>query len=119
MTDTPRTTSRTDYQPPAPRPEPTPPGSAPVMPPASGAQSMDPVPRSIAPESTAALGDRGEHVAQTYAYLHRFGYFPNRSLARRYPQWRPAVAFAPDDPEVFDETLQTAVRLFQEANGLP
>ncbi|WP_448639414.1 matrixin family metalloprotease [Geodermatophilus sp. URMC 63] len=89
------------------------------MPPPSGGESMTPVARFVPPAATAALGDRGEQVARTYEYLHRFGYFPNQSLARRYPTWRPAMAFAPEDTEVFDETLQTAVRLFQQVNGLP
>ncbi|NMH96533.1 matrixin family metalloprotease [Pseudonocardia acidicola] len=85
---------------------------------ADSAAMMAPEPRHVAPQKAAALGDEGDQVEQIYEYLRRFGYFPNQSLARRYPQWRPAMAFELADPRVYDEQLKTAVSLFQKANGL-
>jgi acylphosphatase len=85
---------------------------------ADAAAGMAPTRQPIAPQKTTARGDKSEQVEQTYEYLKQYGYFPNRSLARRYPNWRPALAFDPPDPSVYDEHLQKAVELFQRANGL-
>lgn len=38
------------------------------------------------------LGDVGPEVAEAYAYLQRFGYFPNPELAAQFPGWTPAEA---------------------------
>jgi len=79
---------------------------------------MPPVMATGAPERLLHRGSRGMDVERTYRYLQRFGYFPNPSLARRQPLWRPAVAFVPRNPQSFDENIQTAVQLFQQTHGL-
>ena len=81
-------------------------------------EAMRPAPVATAFDSDLRPGDTGPQVEAVFGYLRRFGYFPNPSLARRFPMWRPGLAFAPDDPQVFDDTLETGVRLFQQANGL-
>lgn len=77
-----------------------------------------PFPQSVVPENEVRPGDLGDDVERVYQYLRRFGYFPNPHLARSFPSWRPAVAFAPDDPNRFDDRLETAVHLFQRAYHL-
>ena len=76
---------------------------------------------SDAPSATeeSAPGARGEHVQRVYTYLARYGYFPNPVLAQQYPGFVPLVAEVPRDPEVYDATLERAVRAFQELHGLP
>lgn len=70
-----------------------------------------------APTPEPAVGDRGEKVARAYAYLKRYGYFPNPEL-ERLPGWKPVLDGEPADPQVFDEVLEEAVARFQEAHGL-
>lgn len=65
------------------------------------------------------LGARGAEVREVYDYLRRYGYFQNEELVEHYPGWKPAVAKDPADPEVFDAALETGVKLFQRASGLP
>jgi len=65
------------------------------------------------------LGARGAEVREVYDYLRRYGYFQNEELAEHYPNWKPAVASDPADPEIFDDALETGVKLFQRAAGLP
>jgi hypothetical protein len=59
----------------------------------------------------------GEDVKNLYAYLKRFGYFPNQAL-EVFGEWRPAVTEDVADPEVFDEVMERAVVLYQGFNGL-
>src|SRR6478672_5398018 len=58
------------------------------------------------------LGSSGDDVATLHDYLTQFGYFPNPALADRFPAWRPVVATAPPDHEVFDASTEAAVRRF-------
>lgn len=67
-----------------------------------------------------ALGDEGPEIAAAaYAYLRRFGYFPNPELAAHYPGWTPVVDVEPEDPELFHPSLAEALANFQEGYGLP
>ncbi|WP_179282664.1 matrixin family metalloprotease, partial [Streptosporangium subroseum] len=63
------------------------------------------------------MGNKGLEVRKLYEYLKRFGYFPNDALSD-FRNWQPAIDNDIEDPEHFDENLATAVRLFQEQNGL-
>jgi acylphosphatase len=76
------------------------------------------MPERKAPDEVVRKGDRGAGVRRVHDYLTRFGYLPNSDLAEAYASWRPAVAFAPEDPDEFEDRLETAVRLFQRAYGL-
>jgi peptidoglycan hydrolase-like protein with peptidoglycan-binding domain len=62
-------------------------------------------------------GSRGEGVRALQEYLGQFGYFPNETLARSYPAWRPAVSHAPT-PGVYDEATADAVKALQRNMGL-
>jgi hypothetical protein len=66
-----------------------------------------------------ALGSSGAEVQAVYAYYQRYGYFPNDELLKSYPAWRPLVATAPARPDLFDDRMQEATRLFQRNMGLP
>jgi peptidoglycan hydrolase-like protein with peptidoglycan-binding domain len=63
-------------------------------------------------------GDHGREVRGLYEYLLRFGYFSTPNF-EKLPGWLPASPRAPVDPDVFDDVLEDAVRLFQQAHGLP
>lgn len=65
------------------------------------------------------LGDAGPEVAEAYAYLRRFGYFPNPELAAQFPEWTPVVDVEPEDDELFDLPLEEALEKFQDGYGLP
>lgn len=69
--------------------------------------------------SSLGKGARGPEVQRAHDYLKAFGYFPNAELATRFPGWRPVVARAPSQPDLFDENLETALRKFQLVAGLP
>lgn len=69
-------------------------------------------------EPVLRKGDRGPEVERLYTYLKTYGYFPNAAL-EGFAGWKPAVARAPADPRLFDETLEEGLRLFQRAQGLP
>jgi len=69
--------------------------------------------------SDLQLGSRGPEVRALNEYLTKYGYFPNATLAERYPAWRPQVATPPADPSVFDERTQEAVWLLQASRNLP
>jgi len=79
--------------------------------------------RTPADDATSAaslsLGARGARVRDVYAYLAQYGYFPNATLAQRYPGFAPLVAEAPHDPAIYDERLARGVRAFQRLHGLP
>ncbi|PTL82626.1 M10 family metallopeptidase domain-containing protein [Vitiosangium sp. GDMCC 1.1324] len=63
-------------------------------------------------------GDRSEEVRGLVSYLRKYGYFSNPEL-QHLPGWKPLVAQEPADPRLFDESLEKALRLFQQAHGLP
>ena len=63
-------------------------------------------------------GDAGEDVALVYAYLNRFGYFPNDELSTLYPSWVPKLDRGPEFENVFGAVLAEAVELFQVQAGL-
>jgi len=65
------------------------------------------------------LGAEGQEIVEAHDYLRRYGYFPNPELAAQYPGWVPIVDAAPDDPELFDTTLEEALAMFQQTHGLP
>ena len=69
------------------------------------------------PNQALSLGSRGSEVGKLHEYLRRFGYFPNPDLAE-YATWAPAMQTEVEDRELFDETLEQAVRLFQRQSGL-
>jgi peptidoglycan hydrolase-like protein with peptidoglycan-binding domain len=77
-------------------------------------------PHTAEPRAPAPLrrGDRGPEVERLYTYLKRYGYFPNPAL-EAFAGWKPAVDRTPSDPQVFDATLEEALRLYQRAQGLP
>lgn len=70
-------------------------------------------------EPALAVGDEGTAVREAYDFLRRHGYFPNPELAAHYPGWSPVIDIEPEDPELFDVTLEEAVALYQQAHGLP
>src|SRR5688572_30784434 len=63
------------------------------------------------------VGDQGAAVRAVHAYLERYGYFPNETLAQRYPAWRP-YADAPLDRSTYDDNTTVAVTALQENLGL-
>lgn len=67
-----------------------------------------PVPAALVPTAPVKNGDSGRDVESATSYLKRFGYLPNADLARAYPSWRPAIAFAPADSATFDDRLESA-----------
>ncbi|MBL7498460.1 matrilysin family metalloendoprotease, partial [Frankia sp. CN7] len=69
------------------------------------------------PTQQLSLGSEGPEVGKLYEYLARFGYFPNEGLSE-FKTWRPAVDAVVADEEVFDDTVDRAVRLFQQQNAL-
>ena len=69
-------------------------------------------------ESGIKMGSRGPEVEAVYNYLHRFGYFPNDSLAEEYGNWEPIIASAPEKSDVFDETFEKAILAFQKNSDL-
>ena len=71
------------------------------------------------PGQTLEKGASGDDVLALYQYLKRFGYFPNPDLRTGNLLFRSAVAFDPEDPSTYDDTMESAVRLFQEQQGLP
>jgi hypothetical protein len=68
--------------------------------------------------SDLALGARGVEVIALQDYLDRYGYFPNETVAKAYPMWRPATTQTPTRG-VFDETTRVAVKAFQKNMSLP
>lgn len=71
-----------------------------------------------APSSTMRREDQGDDVEALFQYLKRFGYFPNEALRADNLLFRPAVPFEPEDPTVYDERMEEAVRKFQQQQGL-
>ena len=65
-----------------------------------------------------SMGATGADVLALHGYLTRFGYFPNDSLQRQFPAWRPIVAAGPRDSGVFDASTEAATRAFQRRFGL-
>jgi hypothetical protein len=65
-----------------------------------------------------ALGAKGPEVERLFAFLQNYGYFENESLRVIYPDWQPVVATLPEDPAVFDETMEEGLRAYQRLNGL-
>ena len=82
---------------------------------AEGAEQHD---RSVAEPGTLRLGDYGPEVSAVHDYLLAYGYLPNRELGERFPGWRPVVSTSPAQPDLFDETIETAVRSLQTMAGL-
>ena len=70
------------------------------------------------PASTLRKGDQGEDVQRLFDYLKRFGYFPNDSLRVGNYLFRPAVPFEPEDTARYDDLMESAVRKFQQQQGL-
>jgi peptidoglycan hydrolase-like protein with peptidoglycan-binding domain len=66
-----------------------------------------------------AAGDRGPEVEAVYEHLRGYGYFPNPTLAERYPSWTPVVPDAPKHPQTFGPELEEAVAQAQRYLGLP
>lgn len=87
----------------------------------AGQDGEDPPVGAPASDSLAelGLGAEGPEVAEAHAYLRQYGYFPNPELALHYPGWTPVVDVGPDDPELFDLTLEEALSMFQQTHGLP
>ncbi|MEO5835015.1 MAG: matrixin family metalloprotease [Nakamurella sp.] len=85
----------------------------------AGREQMRPARRAPGPTTVLAKGDSGEQVSSLYAYLHRFGYFPNPEIRTGNTLFRSVMAFAPADTAVFDATMETAVQQFQHQQGLP
>lgn len=73
---------------------------------------------AAAPSAALGFGSQGNEVREVYQYLARYGYFPNEELAKKHPGFRPLVADAPKDPNVFGPELAHAVRLYQQNMGL-
>ena len=46
------------------------------------------------------------------------GYFENAELRAAFPNWKPLLGAPPNDPAVFDEVLEAAVRVYQDRQGL-
>jgi peptidoglycan hydrolase-like protein with peptidoglycan-binding domain len=65
-----------------------------------------------------ARGASGADVVALQDYLGQYGYFPNPTLARQYPAWRPATKQLPTRG-LFDADTETAVRALQKSSGLP
>jgi peptidoglycan hydrolase-like protein with peptidoglycan-binding domain len=65
-----------------------------------------------------ARGSTGPEVAALTGYLKTYGYFPNAELQSQYPAWRPMVASAPSDSEVFDANVEQALKSFQKTMNL-
>jgi peptidoglycan hydrolase-like protein with peptidoglycan-binding domain len=63
-------------------------------------------------------GMEGPEVSAVQNYLRTYGYFPNPTLAKEDPAWRPVVAELPRHWGTFDATTEAAVRAFQERSGL-
>ena len=59
------------------------------------------------------VGDSGPDVRTVHDYLAMYGYYPNADLAAHFPAWRPLIANAPKDPNVFDQPTADAVRQLQ------
>src|SRR5262245_4231316 len=76
---------------------------------AGGEASDGSVAQAPASEQSLALGDSGARVRALHDYLMRFGYFENAELRARFPEWVPVVSETPENPEIFDEALQTAL----------
>jgi peptidoglycan hydrolase-like protein with peptidoglycan-binding domain len=70
-------------------------------------------------EHDLVKGSREPAVRAVHAYLRRYGYFPNATLADGFPLWRPVVDVEPAEEERFDEQTELAVRAFQRNLGLP
>jgi peptidoglycan hydrolase-like protein with peptidoglycan-binding domain len=64
-----------------------------------------------------SLGDTGPAVQAVRERLTDIGYFPNKVLADRFPEWRPAVPMTSAQPDLFDTNLELAVRKFQANYG--
>ncbi|HEV8625586.1 MAG TPA: matrixin family metalloprotease [Acidimicrobiia bacterium] len=69
------------------------------------------------PTTPLERDSKGPDVEALYRYLKKYGYFPNDEL-KNFTQWRPNMAFDPDDVQLFDETFEQAVKLFQRQQGL-
>ena len=65
-----------------------------------------------------AHGSTGPEVAALNDYLKTIGYYPNEELQSQYPAWRPIVATAPGDWNVFDASVEQAVTAYQKNMGL-
>jgi hypothetical protein len=65
------------------------------------------------------LGDHGRDVEAVYSHLREYGYFPNPTLAKRYPNWVPVVPDAAKDQRTFGPELEEAVSQAQGYLGLP
>jgi peptidoglycan hydrolase-like protein with peptidoglycan-binding domain len=63
-------------------------------------------------------GATGPEVAALNDYLKTYGYYPNEDLQAQYPAWRPIVASAPGDWNVFDANVERAVTAYQKNMGL-
>jgi hypothetical protein len=69
-------------------------------------------------DADLAIGSSGEDVRALNESLADWGYYPNATLGRDFPAWRPIVARGPADPSVFDEQTRTAVLALQRKSGL-
>jgi peptidoglycan hydrolase-like protein with peptidoglycan-binding domain len=65
-----------------------------------------------------APGSQGEDVRAVQDFLTAHGYFPNQTLARTYPAWRPIVPALPGRMGFFDASTAAAVRAAQRYGGL-
>jgi peptidoglycan hydrolase-like protein with peptidoglycan-binding domain len=81
-------------------------------------QDADQTARIRALHHDLSLGSSGDDVAAVNAYLTKFGYFPNETLARDFPAWRPIVTESPSSPSVYDAHTTEAVKKLQRNNGL-
>jgi peptidoglycan hydrolase-like protein with peptidoglycan-binding domain len=68
--------------------------------------------------TTLGLGAQGPEVQRLTEYFSKYGYFENEQLRLAFPDWAPLIGAAPSDPEVFDEQLEAAVRVYQQRHGL-
>jgi len=64
------------------------------------------------------MGSTGAEVTALHEYLARSGYFPNSSLQRQFPAWRPIVSTPPSQAAVFDANTAAAIRALQQNAGL-
>jgi peptidoglycan hydrolase-like protein with peptidoglycan-binding domain len=99
---------------------------APAGPPSESSAGADPTAGSTnvsghlrALDHDVALGSTGPDAAAVNGYLTNFGYFPNATIAREHPAWRPLVSEAPSSPSAYDARTVEAVRKFQANYDLP